>query len=686
MKLNIKHLPVIGVLALAAVGAGSCTDKIAFGNAFLEKAPGGTTTADSVFSNAEYTRYFLNQIYAFQYYNLPTGASNDAPQYYNYFKGMPDALADTHHLFFTGAGIFSWYYSGMVSSNADNYGNYNVFPYNNMHIWQNIRACNVLLERINEVPGMDDEEKARIADQARCLAAYTYFMAFRWYGGLPIVDKAYTGAETEYVPRSTAQETIDYMVGLLDTVINGNHLPWSYDATEALSETGHWTLAGAHALKIQILQFAASPLLNSDRPYFDGKYTMEKPEFVWLGGYDAKRWDDLRDACAKFFQELGSRGGYHLVEPAGKTQEDYAFAFRSSYMLQDSPEILHSVRISNNAHANNYNWFNLGYGEAANGSGTNDRLSYSPTQEFVEMFPWADGTPFNWEESAKIQEQDATAEKSLNKMFISGTVDPAKQDLQNVKYTRDPRLYETVGVNGQRSGIDWANGLRSGQPFEAYVGGTSATEGPKTNTGVWATGYRNLRYLAGSAFDRQYPQWCPLLLSDMYLTYAEALVQSGGSMTEALKYIDAVRARVGMKGLAECNPGKNLTSDRDALLQEILRERACELALQMSRYFDLIRYKRADLFERKLHGLRIYRMVDGKRDETMWWDSDRKNTSIKQGNPRYYEPDNFEFERFEITTGARIWWTQGFDPKYYFQAFPITEVNKGYGLDQNAGW
>ena len=79
-------------------------------------------------------------------------------------------------------------------------------------------------------------------------------------------------------------------------------------------------------------------------------------------------------------------------------------------------------------------------------------------------------------------------------------------------------------------------------------------------------------------------------------------------------------------------------------------------------------------------------MVDGKRDETMWWDSDRKNKSIEQGNPRYYEPDNFEFERFEITTGARIWWTQGFDPKYYFQAFPITEVNKGYGLDQNAGW
>jgi len=69
----------------------------------------------------------------------------------------------------------------------------------------------------------------------------------------------------------------------------------------------------------------------------------------------------------------------------------------------------------------------------------------------------------------------------------------------------------------------------------------------------------------------------------------------------------------------------------------------------------------------------------------MWWDSDRKNIN-DANNPRFYEPTDFEFEKFEITNGARIWWTQGFDPKYYFQAFPITEVNKGYGLDQNPGW
>ena len=53
MKLNIKN--IIGV-SLLTLSLGACTDTVKFGNAFLEKAPGGTVTADTVFSNPEYTR------------------------------------------------------------------------------------------------------------------------------------------------------------------------------------------------------------------------------------------------------------------------------------------------------------------------------------------------------------------------------------------------------------------------------------------------------------------------------------------------------------------------------------------------------------------------------------------------------------------------------------------------------
>ena len=62
------------------------------------------------------------------------------------------------------------------------------------------------------------------------------------------------------------------------------------------------------------------------------------------------------------------------------------------------------------------------------------------------MFPWSDGTPFNWDETE--------AEGRLDEMFLTGTFNDGEQLLSNIVFTRDPRLYESVIVNGLR-GI-WA--------------------------------------------------------------------------------------------------------------------------------------------------------------------------------------------------------------------------------------
>lgn len=680
MKLNIKH--IIGVAAIAALGMVSCTDEIKFGNSFLEKAPGGTVTADVVFSNPEYTRNFLASIYSTQYYNLPTNSTNAAPQCQNYWKGMPDALGDDFHLFFNNTIVFGKYYNGSLTSAIDGNKNGNIYPYTNEYIWENIRHCWILIERINDVPDMSDAEKARIADEARCLMAYTYFIAFRWYGGLPIIRQSFTGAESSYdLPRRSVESTVNFMVELLDKVISNKALPWAYTGSEAQSETGHWTLAGAMALKCKVLAFAASPLFNDSQPYYQGKYTMEADSCVWYGGSKPELWTKLKSACSDFFAQMGSQGHYQLIKPAGNTQEDYRYAYRSGYILEGSTEILHSIRRAKNAHGNDYGWYNLGWGGRADGSGGNDRFAYCPTQEYVEMFPWADGTPFDWDKTEK--------EGKLDYMFIHGDTVAGKQQLQNVRYTRDPRLYETAIVNGARQTVNWGDGRSSGNNWETWVGGTTAGTNPKTNSGKYATGYRMLKYLVGESMRRKYPQWNAIMLSDIYLTYAEAIVQTGGNFTEAIKYVDDVRARVGLKGLVECNPDKNLTSNKENLLAEIMRERACDLAFQNERYFDLIRYKRADLFERPLHGLRIYRLVKNgnswERSETQWYNVSL-NKVKDESDPNFYEPSHFDFERFKITTGARVWWTDGFDPKWYLQPFPITEVNKNYGLIQNAGW
>lgn len=686
MKLKLKHIPALGmVAAAAALSLGtSCTDQLAFGNAFLEKAPGGTVTADTVFNKGEYTKYFLANIYAYQYYNIPVGGSNKQPQCYNWFKGMPDALSDTHVLLYTGSAVYGSYYNGMLTANDRT-----IYPYNELHIFENIRACYLLLERIDDVPDLSEKEKASMKDEAKCLLAWNYLGALRFYGGLPIVKHSYTGAEDEYEGRATLQETVDFILGLLDEVIQAKNLAWGYgDKAVMESEQGHWTIAGAMAAKIQLLQFIASPLFNDDQPYYAGKYEMENPLFVWFGKKDQQRWTDLKNACEEFFSAMNANGVYHLIDAKelcdtnNPTAGDYAYAYRYSYYMRESPEVIHSVRISTYpASGGTFSWFNYGFGDVDNGTSLNERLAYAPTQEYVEMFPWADGTPFDWNK--------AEAEGKLNEMFIKGEKVQGQQMLQNIQYTRDPRLYETVRCNNVPCVSEWNNGNRSGEPYEYYVGGSIAGTNPETQTGNYATGYANLKYLVGRCAFRQYVQWSPLMLSDIYLTYAEAIIQSGGSCSDALKYVDAVRARVGMKGLAECNPDKNLTNNKDNLLEEILRERACEFGLHMTRYLDMVRYKRDDIFTKTLHGLKIYRLVDGQRDETPWWNAgDRSNYSNQPNNPRFYQPNEFDYERVELSSWGRAWWNQkgNFDPKWYLQPFPITEVNKGYGLYQNPGW
>ena len=76
----------------------------------------------------------------------------------------------------------------------------------------------------------------------------------------------------------------------------------------------------------------------------------------------------------------------------------------------------------------------------------------------------------------------------------------------------------------------------------------------------------------------------------------------------------------------------------------MLCERVRELGLEDSRYFDLVRYKRADRFEKRLHGLLAYRLDDtGNRitGNAKWNEGDKNKGAL--------QPTRFEYERFELS-------------------------------------
>ena len=131
----------------------------------------------------------------------------------------------------------------------------------------------------------------------------------------------------------------------------------------------------------------------------------------------------------------------------------------------------------------------------------------------------------------------------------------------------------------------------------------------------------------------------------------------------------------------------NLTTNKENLIEEILRERACELGLSNNHYYDMIRYKHGDWMTKQLHGLVTFRLLQNSKGEWVRnfeaWKGTHKDNGIA-------EPSRFDYMRFKLFNRTRVQW--GMDPnskeiaKWYLFPFPITEINKGYGLVQNPGW
>jgi hypothetical protein len=170
----------------------------------------------------------------------------------------------------------------------------------------------------------------------------------------------------------------------------------------------------------------------------------------------------------------------------------------------------------------------------------------------------------------------------------------------------------------------------------------------------------------------------------MYLIRAEAKAETG-DLKGALDDLHIVRSRVGLGRLEDMNPELNLTSNKDNLINEILRERNCEIGAECGdRIYDMIRRMRQDLFTKPLHEIRIYRLeADGTRTPTV--DAEGKNIKLLWDASTPWP--KFEYEKPQISNGARRWWDPGFwTNKWYLDPVSRDEIQKGYGLTQNPGW
>ena len=656
------------ILALGMISGvfSACVDDISVGNAFLEKSPGVDVNIDTVFSKSEYARNFLWSAYGQLYCTYTSG---------NMMNGAPiDVLSDSYHCYVGWGGPIQSYYPGGLTENAQDTedGNFQgKFSYSTksgldsdaggrVSIYETVRKCWQIIENIDRVPDMSADEKSRLRGEAYTIMASRYFDAFRNFGGLCLVKKAYAVGEDFFDGRSTAWQTVEFIDSLIQCAIDEPGYIWNVPDADIGQWSGRLTRASARALRAKVWMFAASPLFNNSQPYmtYTNKPTgFENEEHVWFGKQDPQLWNRCLQYCNDFFQDNAANGNYYaLVQPTTNDEAGYRTAYRRGYRYRN--DATHHEKIFDAHPTLTLSDGGWGWGWRGFALDCLRQGGAVPTNELMECFGMQDGRNFPYEG-----------------LYGAGN-NPNGIDMFA---DRDPRLYETMVVprHDLPAGFDYAGSTYN----DSWVGGFLEKNSNVTNKDDVASGYCKFKWLldyyGGNRYDDEYIGVPYIRMAELYLIRAEAKAETG-DLQGALDDLHVVRSRVGLGRLEQMNPSLNLTTNKENLINEILRERNCEIGAECGdRLYDMVRRMRQDLFTKPLHEIRIYRLdANGNRltDGDQQWDP---------GTPW----PKFEYEKPEIVVGHRRWWDPGYwTNKWYLDPVSRIEIQKGYGLTQNPGW
>ncbi|MBO4634257.1 MAG: RagB/SusD family nutrient uptake outer membrane protein [Bacteroidales bacterium] len=648
-----KTLQIL-IIALLAAGAVAC-ESLKLGDGGLSEAPQTSgATLDTLFATVK----DADKVLASAYYYLPYGIVTDDDNKMG--SDILEAITDhyTSNKGTEGDGPNELYYNGALNANVSGNGaggeayrfgarrgSYKLAEPD----YYNIRFAWFFLENADKIPTTaEDYDAALIARkkaEAKLCMAIAYANMVRYVGGVPILTHALSLEDELNFPRNTFKETIDYIVQLCDEA--APDLPWTVPAVE----NGRLTKAAALGLKLRILCFAASPTFNSDTPWHpDAANWDSMGKYVRYGEkYDATLWPKAKAAADEFMDALAAGGYYQLEQatPTGTdplqpgvtitTPRDYRLAYRKGYFSRASKECLISVHKSNSSSYHNpHIKIQADYGSGA-------------TLDWVNKFPYKDGTPFpsdfDW---SNLPKSDSDQQPFFKE--VAAAVSTYKMGTTPVTETRDPRLYENVCVPGDL----WNDG---GQGKAYYNHWNHQNNCP---------GFLMMKYVLQESADRaEPPHWCLMRLAEVLLNAAEAYNEAdGGPSAQAYGWIDAVRARVGLRPLEDFYPeGMTQEQFRNALILE----RELEFGFEEVRWFDMVRWGLKEAFTSKLHGL------------LSWGEKNRDANSFTYGNPQNGAAPVFEAQP------PRAWYRE-FDTKWYLCPIPTSEIMKGYGMTQNPGW
>jgi len=532
-----------------------------------------------------------------------------------------------------------------------------------------LRDCNIFLENLVEVPGLEEEERLKWLDEVKVLKAFYHFWLMQMYGPIPIIDENLpVGASPDEtnVKRESIDDVVAYLVELLDEVIEANNLPGIINYI--YTDMGRITMPVAKALKAKILVLSASPIFNGNTDF--SELTDNLGNKLVNQSYDPQKWVLARDALFEAIESAHLNGHqlYEFNQPIpiiGGINEQITTElslraaitepFNTEIIWAFSPEWTGDLQM----------WCQPRWTADHSALFGYTKKSHAPTLNMVETFYTNNGVPIDedttWDYGNRFEVVQTPLYDSDNTNFHEFYIEDDYYTAKLHTY-REPRFYSSIGFDGGK----WFSLETENINFIPHLNAKSGAASGKQGFEIYSiTGfftkklvhYENIISLQGSTIKGY--SFPIIRLSDLYLMYSEALNETKAAPdNEVYEHIQMVRSRAGLDidgdilntwQMYSSNPSKPMT--KDGMRKIIQQERMIELALEGHRYWDLRRWKLAtEYFNKPIQGWNIFRPdVDG-----------------------FYEVENIFYKNYST--------------KDYLWPISQNELLRNPNLTQNPGW
>lgn len=465
-------------------------------------------------------------------------------------------------------------------------------------LWRSIRICNIMLENIDKPIDLGAAEKQRWIAETKFLKAYYHYVLFKMYGPIPLIktNLAINSSTDEVrVKRAPVDETVDYIVSLLDEAIPGLPAVISSQATEL----GRVTSVIALSVKADVLATAASPLFNGNPDYISFK---DKDGLsLFPAAYDAQKWKKAADAAKAAITAAETQGVklYTFQSPTtvGKLSDSLKRELDVQNAVTEKWELNSEIIWASNPEFNYQGFATPRLTAKSAVNNFSNPSTFSAPISTQELFYTVNGVPISEDKTWDYAGRNTVKTgDNASRYYI-------KQGYETIKghFARETRFYADMAFDGS---IWFGNGRNNQDdpvnPLYYVSARGSGLAAPSDNIRLNITGYWPKKLVSyASVYDDGFQPSSfrlPLIrLAGLYLLYAEALNEVNGPTAEVFTYIDKVRQRAGLQGVQSAwtnfskNPNKFNT--KDGLRQIIQQERRIELCFEGQSGWDLRRWK-----------------------------------------------------------------------------------------------